>query len=106
MLTFCTVYARIHETRLRRGVTTHRSALAAGAEESRAQASTGAVEQSHRGETQSGSFLRLKQRSNSCAIAHILWQWRYMNQVSWKALCRDKLLSTQLSVVGEKAVGA
>jgi hypothetical protein len=43
-------YAGIHETGVRRSMTTHRSALAAGAEESRAQASTGAVEQSHRGE--------------------------------------------------------
>ena len=47
-------------------MTTHRSALAAGAEESRVQASTGAVEQSHRGETPSGSFLRSKKRSNNC----------------------------------------
>jgi len=46
-------YARIYETRVQRSMTTHRSPLAAGAEESRAQASTGAVEQSHRGESPS-----------------------------------------------------
>jgi len=88
-------YARFHETRVRRSMTTHRSALATGAEESRAQASTGAVEQSHRGETPSGSFLQLHDKNTT--VSERLMN-KFSNKFSWKAFCRVKLLSTQLAI--------
>jgi hypothetical protein len=96
-------YARIHETRVRRGVTTHRWALAVGEGESREQASTGAVEQNHRGETPSGRQLS----TFETALKQLRYRTHTVSMTDMnKLLCRDKLLSTNCLLQGEKWSGS